>query len=92
MSETERLLALILDTKRSFQQGCGSETPTLMASDLALFCCADRTCFDPDPHRHAMMAGRREVWLRIQEFLKLTPQELLLLYYTPVHLDGDDDA
>lgn len=88
MTETERMLALILDVKRSFQQGCGSETPTLMMTDLALFCCADRTCFDPDPHKHAMMSGRREVYLRILEHLKLSPEELLVLYYEPVELNG----
>lgn len=43
--------------------------------DLALFCRANKTCFDADPRLHALQEGRREVWLRIMEHLKLTPDD-----------------
>jgi hypothetical protein len=48
--------------------------------DLAKFCRAMETCFDPDPRIHAVLEGRREVWLRIANHLNLSPQELLAIY------------
>lgn len=48
--------------------------------DLAKFCRAHQTCFHPDPRLHAMLEGRREVWLKIQEYLQLTDQEIYDLH------------
>ena len=48
--------------------------------DLASFCRANESCFHPDPRVHAVMEGRREVFLRIQEHLKLTEEQLLTIY------------
>ena len=45
-------------------------------ADLARFCRANQTCFDPDPRIHGVMEGRREVWLRIQSHLNLSDEEL----------------
>lgn len=70
----------MLEYKRSYQQACGSETTALMMEDLADFCCADRSCFNYDPYIHAVLAGRREVWIRIQQHLNLTPDELLDIF------------
>lgn len=47
----------------------------IILKDLAKFCRANETCFNPDPRIHAQMEGRREVWLRIVEHLNLTPDE-----------------
>lgn len=44
--------------------------------DLAKFCRADDTTFHTDSRIHATLEGRREVWLRIQSHLKLSPDEL----------------
>lgn len=44
--------------------------------DLAQFCRANETTFHEDPRVHAVLEGRREVWLRIQKYLNLTPDEL----------------
>jgi len=44
--------------------------------DLAKFCRAHDSTFDKDPRSHAILEGRREVYLRIQKYLKLTPDEL----------------
>ena len=49
--------------------------------DLAKFCRADKSCFHSDPRLHAVMEGRREVWLRIQQHLKL-PDAILWEIYT----------
>lgn len=44
-------------------------------SDLARFCRANDTTFNPDPRVHAVLEGRREVWLRIQQHMKMSPEE-----------------
>lgn len=51
--------------------------------DLAKFCRADSSCFHTDPRLHAVLEGRREVWLRIQHHLRLQPDELYELYNKP---------
>lgn len=54
--------------------------PQDVLEDLRTFCRAEATCFHQDPRMHAVLEGRREVWLRIQEHLNYTPEELLVLY------------
>lgn len=49
--------------------------------DLARYCRANETCVvkgDPDATR--VLEGRREAWLRIQQHLQLTPEQLFALY------------
>jgi len=48
--------------------------------DLAQFCRAHTTAFNPDPRLHAMLEGRREVWLRIQNYLQLDIEEVYALH------------
>lgn len=48
--------------------------------DLALFCRAHKSTFHPDPRLHAALEGRREVWLRIQEYLQLDMEEIYSLH------------
>jgi hypothetical protein len=48
--------------------------------DLARFCRADDTTFLPDARASAMLEGRREVWLRIQKHLNLSPDELVRVF------------
>ena len=52
---------------------------SIVLKDLAKFCRATESCFNADPRLHAVLEGRREVWLRIQEFLQLTDEELFEL-------------
>lgn len=47
--------------------------------DLARFCRANESSFHPDPRVHAQLEGRREVWLRIQQHLTLSTDELAKL-------------
>ena len=44
--------------------------------DLAQFCRAHESAYDPDPRTHALLEGRREVWLRIQNNLQLDDEQL----------------
>ncbi len=44
--------------------------------DLAEFCRAHATTYDADPRLDARMQGRRDVWLRIEQHLRLPADEL----------------
>ena len=48
--------------------------------DLAVFCRAHQSTFLPDPRAHAVLEGRREVWLKIQEYIHMSPEELYRLH------------
>jgi len=48
----------------------------IVLEDLAQFCRSNESTFHEDPRAHALLEGRREVWLRIQKHLQLTPDEL----------------
>lgn len=48
--------------------------------DLAKFCRANETTYMKDERLSAVLEGRREVWLRIQNYLNLSSDELLDLH------------
>lgn len=52
----------------------------LVLKDLAKFCRAHETTYDPDERKHLMLEGRKEVWLRIQNYLRLNSEELFELH------------
>ena len=52
----------------------------LVLQDLAKFCRAHESTFHPDARVSALMQGRQEVWLRINQHLKLNSDELWVLY------------
>ncbi len=52
-------------------------------ADLATFCRANQSTFHPDPRVAAELDGRREVWLRIQQHLQLTTDDLWRLFGAP---------
>lgn len=51
--------------------------------DLAKFCRAHQSTFHPDARQHAVLEGRREVFIRIQQHLQLTDDELWELFAIP---------
>lgn len=48
--------------------------------DLAVFCRANESTFSADPRVHALLEGRREVFLRIMDHIGLTPDEFFAKY------------
>lgn len=76
----DEALQYLEQRKRAFQLSLLSPAGQEVLIDLAKFCRADETCFDPDPRVHAALEGRREVWLRIQQHLALSPEALYTLY------------
>lgn len=58
--------------KKTFEGPLGED----VLKDLARFCRANVSTFDADPRLHAVAEGRREVWLRIQNNLRLSPADI----------------
>lgn len=61
--------------------------------DLARFCYAHKSTFYADERAHAVAEGRREVWLRVQNHLRLTDEQLWALHGaapTTTTRSGDD--
>jgi hypothetical protein len=58
----------------------GNLSADKVLADLAKFCRAHQSTFHPDPRQHAILEGRREVFLRIEKFLQLSPEEIWELY------------
>lgn len=65
--------------RRTFGQRKGARGWAVLL-DLARYCRAHRSTFDPDPIKAATLNGRREVWLRIQNHLRLDEDALWALY------------
>jgi hypothetical protein len=65
-----------------YQQVFNKKSPHTHAvlKDLAKFCRAHESTFLPDARAHAVLEGRREVWLKIVENLNLTIEELYELH------------
>ena len=85
----------------AFGGGFTKKSPGMwdVLSDLGHFCHANESCAMinqktgvVDDHLTAMREGRREVWLRIQQHLHLSPQQLYALYTGQQFNIGDDDG
>lgn len=63
-----------------YRQTFRSPPGEAVLKDLAKFCRANKTTFHEDPRAHAVLEGRREVWLRISQHLNMSPDELWDLY------------
>lgn len=83
MNFRERTIA-ILDflrgRKRDYQHTFMSPAGQRTLQDLMVFCRANETTFHDDARKHAVLEGRREVYLRIQSHLNLTTEQLFDLY------------
>ena len=63
--------------KREYRKVCKND---VVLRDLARFCYAIRETHGTDDRHTAYMNGRRSVWLRVQQMLNLTPEQLSALY------------
>ena len=75
-----KLRVALGDRRYAYQTTFKGPLADVVLRDLARFCRAHESTFHVDPRAHAVAEGRREVWLRIQNHLKLTPDELWALY------------
>lgn len=78
----EKLKRFIFRRQHAYQNTFNAQNvlARTVLKDLAHFCRAQETAFHPDPRVHAVLEGRREVWLRIEKHLRLSSQELWSLY------------
>ena len=86
MSFLDTLRHKLRERGYAYQQTFNGPLADIVLKDLARFCRAHDSTFDPDARLHALAEGRREVWLRIASHLRLTPDQLWALY------DGRDDV
>ena len=63
----------------AYRLAFGSPAGQEVLKDLLKFCRARKTTFNADPRVHAALEGRREVWLRIEDHIGLTLDELFEL-------------
>lgn len=69
------------DRKRDYLTVFSSPAGQRVLMDLTTFCRAAETFVVPgDRDRTYVLAGRLETWLRIEQHLNLTPEELFRLY------------
>jgi len=83
MKQDELVGQFVHDRKKAYQLTFpdGTAATNFVLEDLARFCRANESCVVPGDHdRTMLLEGRREVWLRIQQHLNLTAQELMTLY------------
>lgn len=57
--------------------GATADDMKIVLEDLSWFCREKRSTFDPNTHMAARLDGRREVILRIREYLDLSVPELM---------------
>jgi hypothetical protein len=97
-ADYDRTLAELAELQQAYNICLGAGVATSMVlEDLAKFCRADQSCFDADPRIHAVLEGRREVWLRIQEYRTQKPEDILVKLNGPITVtvpatEEDNDA
>lgn len=89
----ERLLEILGDRQRAYLLAFKEAAGAAVLADLAVFCRADETCVIPgDRDRTYVLEGRREVYLRIMDHLKLSTEQLVEKYTRPAKgAYGHDD-
>ena len=75
-----RAVELLRVRKRNYQLVFAQPGSTEVLEDLQRFCRGKASCWHPDPRIHAALEGRREVFLRIEQHLEHSPEELVDLY------------
>lgn len=87
------LIGFHSDFQRAFLGEDGALRPEAMPmlERLAAFCFADASTFHPDQSRSDANAGRREVWLLIEQGLRLDRKQLDTLKRRQQELEKDDD-
>lgn len=74
----ERAKALLRSRKQAYETVFTRKDidVDIVLRDLAKFCRANESTFNPDPQMHALLEGRKEVWLRIQKYVNVPLDDL----------------
>lgn len=73
----ERIRAFLLRRTGAYRTLFKGPVAEIVLEDLAKFCRANESTFLPDPRAHAVLEGRREVWLRIRQHIDLTDEQIM---------------
>jgi hypothetical protein len=76
----DKLRIALNDRRYAYQKTFNGPLAEIVLKDLARFCRAHESTFNSNDRAHVLAEGRREVWLRLQHHLKLTPDQLWDLY------------
>ena len=80
----EQAAIIFADCKRAYQLAFNSPAGEAVLIDLTPFCRSKETCVVPgDRDRTYVLEGRREVFLRIRDYLDLTVEQLVEKYTKP---------
>jgi len=80
MAVIDSLLGFLQCRRSAYRAIFHSPMGEEVLTDLAKFCRAHESTFHADPRVHAVLEGRREVFLRIARHLKLDDDKLYELY------------
>ena len=90
-----RLRDATADLQKAYMMAFAGAAGEAVLGDLSRFCRADEPCFMENDRYHALLEGRREVWLRIQHYMKLPIEELLQRRvgesYTVIKIEPEDE-
>lgn len=75
-----KALDFLRGRKTDYQLVFSSVAGQRVLADLARFCRAEATCFDPDQRKTDALIGRHEVFLRITQHLRFSPEQLYAIY------------
>lgn len=76
----DKLRRLLGERRYAYQKTFNGPLADVVLKDLARFCRAHQSTFNENDRAHVLAEGRREVWLRLEHHLKLTPEQLWELY------------
>lgn len=82
MNLKEKIYDLLRSRQTAYQQTFKAKDVAASAvlKDLEKFCRASESTFSADPRIHALLEGRREVYLRIKNYTELSVDELFTKY------------
>lgn len=76
----EKVREALMGRRTAYVQTFRGPVAHVVLKDLARFCRAHESTVHPDEKAMLVLQGRREVWLRIQNHLNLSPEQLWELY------------
>lgn len=80
MNVVDKVRDLLFRRQRAYRAIFDTPAGREVLVDLARFCRAHESTFNPEARISAQLDGRREVWLRIAQHLNLDPDTLWALY------------
>ena len=80
MEWIEKVKRVLFERRYAYQKTFQGPLAEVVLKDLARFCRAHQSTFNENDRAHVLAEGRREVWLRLEHHLKLTPEQLWTLY------------